>query len=85
MARDFRQVEGVDYFETFAPTPASSCVRLLPSTAYERNLDLCHFDAEQMFVQSDLEKNVSMWLFAWMVWTVDCVKWDPSFKGFSSF
>ena len=60
MARGFRQVEGVDYFETFAPTPASSCVRLLASIACELDLDLCHFDAEQAFVQSDLKENVFM-------------------------
>ena len=50
VARGFRQVEGVDYFETFAPTPASSWVRLLASIACELDLDLCHFDAEQAFV-----------------------------------
>ena len=60
MARGFRQVEGVDYFETFAPTPASSCVWLLALIACELDLDLCHFDAEQAFVQSDLEDNVFM-------------------------
>ena len=60
VARGFRQVEGVDYFETFAPTPASSCVRLLASIACELDLDLCHFDAEQAFVQSDLKENVFM-------------------------
>ena len=60
MARCFRQVKGVDYFETFAHTPASSCVRLLASIAYKLDLDLCHFDAEQAFVQSDLRENVFM-------------------------
>ena len=54
VARGFRQVEGVDYFETFASTLASSCVRLLASIAYELDLDSCNIDAEQMFVQSDL-------------------------------
>ena len=60
MERGFRQVEGIDYVETFAPTPASSCVPLLPSIACELSLDLCHFDAEQAFVQSDLEESVCM-------------------------
>ena len=62
MARGFRQVEGVDYFDTFAPTPAPSCVRLLALIACELDLDLCHFDAEQAFIQSDLEDNVFMHL-----------------------
>ena len=60
VARGFRQVEGVDYFEIFALTPALSCVRLLASIACELDLDLCHFDAEQAFVQSDLKENVFM-------------------------
>ena len=53
--RGFNQREGIDYFETFAPTPAAGCIRLLAATACELDLDLCHFDAEQAFVQSNLE------------------------------
>ena len=60
VARGFGQREGVDYFETFAPTPASACIRLLASIACELDFDLCHFDAEQAFVQSDLEEDVFM-------------------------
>ena len=56
--RGFNQREGIDYFETFAPTPAAGCIRLLAATACELDLDLCHFDAEQAFVQSNLEEDV---------------------------
>ena len=56
--RGFNQREGIDYFETFAPTPAAGCIRLLSATACELDLDLCHFDAEQAFVQSNLEEDV---------------------------
>ena len=55
VARGFKQREGIDFFETFAPTPAASCFRLLGAIACELGLDLCHFDAEQAFVQSSLE------------------------------
>ena len=55
VARGFEQREGVDFSETVAPTVASSCVRLLSVIACECNLDLCHFDVDQAFVQSDLE------------------------------
>ena len=55
VARGFKQREGVDFSETFAPTVASSCVRLLSVIACECDLDLCHFDVDQAFVQSDLE------------------------------
>ena len=50
----------VDFGELFAPTVAVSSVRLLAALACELNLDLCHFDIEQAFVQSDLEEDVYM-------------------------
>ena len=49
VAKDFRQREGNYYVETFAPTPAAACIRLLAATACELDFDLCHFDAEQAF------------------------------------
>ena len=55
VARGFKQREGVDFSETFAPTVSSSCVRLLSAIACEYDLDLCHFDGDQAFVLSDLE------------------------------
>ena len=58
VARGFKQREGIDFFETFAPTPAVSCFRLLGAIACELGLDLCHFDAEQGFVQSTVEEDV---------------------------
>ena len=58
VARGFKQRDGVDFGETFAPTVSSSCVRLLSAIACECDLDLCHFDVGQAFVQSDLEEYV---------------------------
>ena len=54
------QREFIDVFETFAPTPAASCFRLLTSIACELGLDLCYFDAERTFVQSNLDDDVFM-------------------------
>ena len=47
VARGFKQREGVDFGETFAPTVSSSCVRLLSAIACECDLDLCHLDVDQ--------------------------------------
>ena len=58
VARGFKQREGVDFSETFAPTVSSSCVRLLSAIACECDLDLCDFYVDQAFVQSDLEEDV---------------------------
>lgn len=60
VARGFKQREGIDFGETFAPTVSGSCVRLLASIACELDLDLCHFDVDQAFVQSDLKEDVFM-------------------------
>ena len=48
VAQGFKQHEGIDHFETFAPTPAASCFRLLGAIACELELDLpgMPFDAE---------------------------------------
>ena len=58
VARCFKQREGVDFSETFALIVSSSCVRLLSAIACECDLDLCHFDVDQAFVQFDLKENV---------------------------
>ena len=58
VARGFKQREGIDFSETFAPTVSSSCVRLLSAIACECDLDLCHFDVDQAFIQADLEEDV---------------------------
>lgn len=58
MARGFGQREGVDFFETFSPCPSVTSIRLLAAIACALGWDLCHFDAEQAFVQSDLEEEV---------------------------
>ena len=58
VARGFKQREGIYFGETFAPTLSSSYVRLLSAIVCECDLDLCHFDVGQAFVQSRLEENV---------------------------
>ena len=60
VARGFSQIQGVDYFDTFAPTPSTSSIRLLACVALERGLDLYYFDAEQAFVQSAFDTDVYM-------------------------
>ena len=60
VARGFKQREGIEFSETFDPTPVASCFRLLRAIACELGLDLSHFDAEQAFVQSSLEEGVFM-------------------------
>ena len=58
VARGFSQREGIDYLETFSPRPCVPSIRLLTVIACKLRLDLCHFDAEQAFVQSKLDEDV---------------------------
>ena len=58
VARGFGQREGISFFDTFSPCPSIISLRLLAAPACELDLDLCHFDAEQAFVQSDLDEIV---------------------------
>ena len=60
MARGFKQREGIDFFETYAPTPAAYYIRLLGALACALGSDLCHLDAEQAFVRSSLGEDVFM-------------------------
>ena len=62
IARGFAQREGIDSFETFPPCPSVASIRLLAAIACEFGWDLCHFDAEQAFVQSKLDEVVFTWL-----------------------
>ena len=58
VAKGFSQQEGVDYFDTFAPTPSTSSIRFVVAVAIENDLNLNHFDAEQPFVQSKLDTDI---------------------------
>ena len=60
VARGYKQRDGTAFFETIAPTPVASCFRLLGAVVCVLGFELCHFDAEQAFVQSTLEEDVFM-------------------------
>ena len=48
-------MRALDFVETFSPCPSVASIRLLAVIACEFGWDLCHFDAEQAFVQSKLD------------------------------
>ena len=48
IARGCGQREGIDLFDTFALTPTTPSIRLSGVIACELDLDICHFDAEQL-------------------------------------
>ena len=60
VARGDEKRANIDFGELFAPNVAVSSVRLLTAMACELDPDLCRFDVEQAFLQSDIEENVFM-------------------------
>ena len=52
--------EIVDLAELYAPTVATSSVRLLAALANEYDLELCHFNVDQAFVRADLKEDAFM-------------------------
>ena len=55
VAKGYSQVEGVDYFETFAPTASTKSNRLIAAMACKLYLDLRHLDVDQAFIQAELD------------------------------
>lgn len=51
----FMQKPGVDHFDTYAPTPTASSIRLLATLRVKRNIKLRNFGTQWAFVQPPLK------------------------------
>lgn len=60
VARGDMQKEYIDFGDLYAPTVASSSVRMLAALACELDLELCHFDIDQAFVRAPLKEDIFM-------------------------
>ena len=60
VAQGFMQREGVDFFETSAPTPAASSVKIVLGVANELGFPVYHFDTKQAFTQAELDCTMYM-------------------------
>ena len=60
VARGFGQQLGVYYFNTFAPTPTVSSIKVALAIAVQNDWPLYHFDVKQAFVQAKLDTDVYM-------------------------
>ncbi|CAI7891265.1 unnamed protein product [Closterium sp. NIES-53] len=60
VARGFSQWQGVDYFQTFSPTPKMTTLRVLLHVAAQRDYELHSLDFSTAFLQGSLHEEI--WL-----------------------
>ncbi|CAI7840874.1 unnamed protein product [Closterium sp. NIES-53] len=60
VARGFSQRQGVDYFQTFSPTPKMTTLRMLLHVAAQRDYELHSLDFSTAFLQGSLHEEI--WL-----------------------
>ncbi|CAI6008205.1 unnamed protein product [Closterium sp. NIES-65] len=60
VARGFRHRQGVDYFQTFSPTPKMTTLRVLLHVAVHRDYELHSLDFSTAFLQGSLHEEI--WL-----------------------
>ncbi|CAI7747312.1 unnamed protein product [Closterium sp. NIES-54] len=60
VARGFSQRQGVDYFQTFSPTPKMTTLRVLLHVAAQRDYELHSLDFSKAFLQGSLHEEI--WL-----------------------
>ncbi|CAI7803763.1 unnamed protein product, partial [Closterium sp. NIES-54] len=60
VARGFRQRQGLDYFQTFSPTPKMTTLRVLLHVAAQRDYELHSLDFSTAFLQGSLHEEI--WL-----------------------
>ncbi|MBW0537604.1 hypothetical protein O181_077319 [Austropuccinia psidii MF-1] len=61
VAQGFRQIHGINYKETFAPTPTFGALRLLFSIAVINNWPIKTFNFKVAFLHSIIDKPVYVW------------------------
>ncbi|CAI7924878.1 unnamed protein product [Closterium sp. NIES-53] len=58
VARGFSQRQGVDYFQTFSPTPKMTTLRVLLHVAAQRDYELHFLDFSTAFLQGSLHEDI---------------------------
>ncbi|CAI7911597.1 unnamed protein product, partial [Closterium sp. NIES-54] len=58
VARGFSQRQGVDYFQTFSPTPKMTTLRVLLHVAAQRDYELHSLDFSTAFLQGSLHEEI---------------------------
>ncbi|CAI7891210.1 unnamed protein product [Closterium sp. NIES-54] len=75
VVRGFRQCEGVDFFQTFAPTPKMTTLQVLLHIAAQRDYELHSLDFSRAFLHGEPTREDLAASFAWLHWLFPT--WDP--------
>ena len=68
VAKGYSQVEGVGYFDTFAPTASTTSNRIVAAMACKLDWDLRHLDVDQAFIQSELVAAPDVGCMSWGIY-----------------
>ncbi|CAI7904310.1 unnamed protein product, partial [Closterium sp. NIES-53] len=60
VARGFNQRQGVDYFQTFSPSPKMNTLRVLLHVAAQRDYELHSLDFSTTFLQCSLHEEIRL-------------------------
>jgi hypothetical protein len=60
VAKDFTQIEGIDYNETFSPVSSKDSFRIIMALVAHYNLELHQMNVKTTFLNRDLYENVYM-------------------------
>ncbi|CAI7782283.1 unnamed protein product, partial [Closterium sp. NIES-53] len=77
VARGFSQRQGVDYFQTFSPTPKTTTLRVLLHVAAQRDYELHSLDFSTAFLQGSLHEEI------WLHWWHDPLRTTLAALGFA--
>ncbi|CAI5928568.1 unnamed protein product [Closterium sp. NIES-64] len=75
VARGFSQHQGVDYFQTFSPTPKMTTLQVLLHIAAQRDYELHSLDLSTAFLQGSLHEEIWLCRPTWLHWVVS--SWYP--------
>jgi hypothetical protein len=60
VVQGFRQIEGLDFFDTYSPVTRITSIRMLIAIAALRNLEIHQMDVKTAFLNGDLEEEIYM-------------------------
>ncbi|CAI7886162.1 unnamed protein product [Closterium sp. NIES-54] len=81
VARGFSQWQGVDYFQTFSPTPKMTTLRVLLHVAAQRDYELHSLDFSIAFLQGSLHEEVWLCRPPGFAPTLCCCRSTSSYLG----